>query len=254
MEVFDHYAKYYDLLYKDKDYRGEAKFVLSLLNRFASNGHSILELGCGTGIHAQLFAEAGYLVHGIDLSQTMLAAANRRRDTLEPAIRERLKFSEGDVRRFRAAHPVDVVLSLFHVFSYQASNRDLQDAFVTAAQHLQPGGTFIFDYWYGPAVLAQRPEVRIKRLKDGHMEILRIAEPLMDEQKNVVQVNYETQVRSHDQSETIHESHRMRYMFLPEIDLLAQLNGLEPVGHYEWLSERLPSSGSWAAFSVLRKR
>ena len=31
MKVFDAYAAYYDLLYRDKDYAGEAAYVLSLL-------------------------------------------------------------------------------------------------------------------------------------------------------------------------------------------------------------------------------
>jgi predicted TPR repeat methyltransferase len=34
---------------------------------------SILELGCGTGIHAEFLAKVGYHVSGVDLSEGMLA-------------------------------------------------------------------------------------------------------------------------------------------------------------------------------------
>lgn len=254
MKVFDQYARYYDLLYRDKDYRGETDFVLSLLQDHAPGSKRIFEMGCGTGIHAQMLAEAGHTVHGIDFSDTMLATAAERRQGLAAGLQERLSFGIGDVRTYRAGRSFDVVLSLFHVFSYQTANADLQAAFATAASHLESGGVFIFDYWYGPAVLAQRPETRVKRLQDGDLSILRIAESHMDDLKSVVEVNYETIVKAGESSEVIRESHRMRYLFMPEIELLASLHGFEPVSHREWLGEALPSAASWSAFSVLRKQ
>jgi len=59
MKVFENYARYYDLLYHDKDYNAEAKFVHQLLQIHAPETRSILELGCGTGSHAVLLAELG---------------------------------------------------------------------------------------------------------------------------------------------------------------------------------------------------
>lgn len=254
MKVFDQYARYYDLLYRDKDYRGEAEFVLSVLRAHADGKTSVFEMGCGTGIHAQLFAEAGYEVHGIDLSETMLATASKRRDSLSSELRERLNFSVGDVRSYRAGRKFDVVLSLFHVFSYQTDNTDLQAAFATANVHLESDGILIFDYWYGPAVLTQRPETRVKRLQDNDFSILRIAESQVNEQQCVVEVNYETFVKTDDTTEIIRETHRMRYLFLPEIELFAELHGFEVIHHREWLGATAPSSNSWAGFSVLRKK
>ena len=64
--VFDEYARYYDRLYRDKDYQAEADYVAGLIQRFNPNAHSILELGSGTGIHAALLAEKGFTVHGSD--------------------------------------------------------------------------------------------------------------------------------------------------------------------------------------------
>ncbi|GBG03764.1 SAM-dependent methyltransferase [Azospira sp. I13] len=254
MKVFDHYARYYDLLYRDKDYRGEADFIIEQVRAHAPGARSILELGCGTGIHAQLIAEAGYAVHGIDFSEAMLASAQARRAGLAPELQGRLDFSQGDVRAFRSGRTYDVVISLFHVFSYQTRNADLQAAFATAAEHLAPGGVLVFDYWYGPAVLAQRPETRVKRLSDGDLSVLRIAESSLDDMASTVDVNYETTVSVGETREVIRETHRMRYLFIPEIELLAAQFGFEPVVHQAWMEQGKPSSASWGAFSVLRKR
>ena len=80
--VFDEYARYYDLLYQDKDYQAEADYVAGLIRRFHPEARSILELGSGTGIHASLLAKKGFTVHGVERSPEMLA---RSRMLLENA-------------------------------------------------------------------------------------------------------------------------------------------------------------------------
>ncbi|WP_341999478.1 hypothetical protein [Chlorogloeopsis sp. ULAP02] len=66
MSVFGNYARYYDLLYRDKDYVGEALFIRRLIQNHAPEAQDILELGCGTGNHAVLLAKEGYKVHGVE--------------------------------------------------------------------------------------------------------------------------------------------------------------------------------------------
>ena len=61
--VFADYARYYDLLYRDKDYAAEAEYVAGLIRKFHPSARSILELGSGTGIHASLLTEKGFTVH-----------------------------------------------------------------------------------------------------------------------------------------------------------------------------------------------
>ncbi len=56
-KTFDLYSEYYDLLYKDKNYKKEADYIASLIKTNAPHTKSILELGCGTGKHASLLRE-----------------------------------------------------------------------------------------------------------------------------------------------------------------------------------------------------
>jgi predicted TPR repeat methyltransferase len=79
--VFDDYARYYNLLYRDKDYHAEADYVAGLIHRFNPTAQSILELGSGTGIHASLLAEKGFLVHGIERSAEMLVRSQTLAET-----------------------------------------------------------------------------------------------------------------------------------------------------------------------------
>jgi SAM-dependent methyltransferase len=251
MTVFNEYSRYYDLLYRDKDYPGEADFVASMIRAYHPSAASVLELGCGTGRHAELLAGRGFRLHGIDLSGGMLAEALGRRSQLPAELAAALDFTHGDVREIRLGTRFDAVISLFHVMNYQTSNSDLDAIFATAAAHLAPGGLFFFDFWYGPAVLAERPEVRIKRLNDTEIDVTRIAEPQLHQEENCVSVNYEINiVRMADGAfSRFSESHRMRYLFLPEINTLFERHGMDPVLFCEWMSGNAPGLGTWSVFA-----
>ena len=251
-KVFDSYAAYYDLLYEDKDYVSEAAYCLALLAEHGVDGGSILELGCGTGKHAEEFARRGFSLHGIDLSELMVELAEQRKPT---ELADQLRFELGDVRNARLGRQFDAVISLFHVASYQTSNQDLKAMFSTAAEHLKPGGVFVFDYWYGPAVLTDQPEVRKKRMKNEEIEVLRIAEPTMHPNENVVDVNYTINVTRRDveKPSVITETHRMRYLFLPELEDMLMNANLQLVKSAKWLTQEKLDLSSWQGLSVCCK-
>ncbi len=255
MSIFGGYSKYYDLLYQDKDYAGEVDYVIRLLKQYARNASSLLELGCGTGHHAALLVEQGYTVHGIDNSESMLGAAAVRRDALPAALAGRLRFSRGDVCTFRIDTTFDAVLSLFHVVSYQTGNNDLIAMFKNVASHLNPGGIFVFDYWYGPSVLTDRPSVRVKRMASEEIAVTRIAEPVMHPEESIVDVNYHVFIRdlASAKTEELHETHHMRYLFSTEVDFLARQTGMRVVNTGEWLTGKMPGWDTWGVCSVLTK-
>ncbi|WP_310486448.1 class I SAM-dependent methyltransferase [Chamaesiphon sp. VAR_69_metabat_338] len=262
MTVFGNYAHYYDLLYQDKDYIGETQFIHQLIRANAPAATTILELGCGTGNHAMLLAKEGYRVCGVDLSAEMLQHARDRRDRLAPELATRLEFSQGDLRQVRFVgvasqhenRQFDVVLSLFHVISYQTTNADLLAAFTTAKMHLKPGGLFIFDVWYGPTVLSDPPTVRVKRLENDSIQVTRIAEPIVYPNENLVDVNYHAFVKDKTSSaiDELSETHTMRYLFKPELELLLSQLQMQIVDCREWLTDRQAGLDTWGVYFLVR--
>jgi SAM-dependent methyltransferase len=250
MQVFDSYARYYDLLYRDKEYEKEASFVASLLTAHQPSARSLLELGCGTGRHALLLAQSGYEVTAIDRSEEMLSTARKRSSHCSG-----VSFVAGDIRSISLGTTFDACISLFHVMSYLTDNNSLSAAFRTAANHIVPGGIFIFDCWYGPGVLADPPCVRVKRLEDDSIAVTRIAEPVMHRHDNLVEVNYEVLIRekASGNCQKIQETHVMRYLFAPEVVKFAEDAGMIVEKTCEWMTgEELPDS-LWYACFVLRK-
>jgi SAM-dependent methyltransferase len=252
MSVFGAYSRYYDLLYRDKDYAGEASYLRDLIHRYTPEARSVLDLGCGTGRHDFLLAEMGYEVVGVDLSEEMLAVA-RSQQCPPRALAPR--FVRGDIRQVSLERTFDVVVALFHVMSYQVSNEDLAAALTTAARHLEPGGLFIFDFWYGPAVLTDRPAVRVKRMEGEDVSVLRVAEPILHPERNLVDVNYQILVREKATGETaeLKERHQMRYLFRPEVELLLAGNGMSVLDCSEWLTRRPSGFDTWGVCVVAQR-
>lgn len=254
--VFDEYARYYDLLYRDKDYAGEVRFVHEQLALQGGAPGALLELGCGTGRHAIELGRLGYRVTGVDLSSGMVEQAAARAAALSENERRNLSFRVGDVRSVRVEGKFDTVVSLFHVMSYQTTDDDLRAAFKTVAHHLKPGGLFLFDFWYGPAVLNDPPVVRVKRLEDEDLHVTRLAEPEQQPTQNSVIVNYDVFLKSKRTGSLseIRESHRMRYLFLPEIQKNLIDVGMELCRSGGWNSTRPLDSSTWYGFTLANKR
>lgn len=255
MSFSTRYSQYYDLFYREKDYKAEAAFVTELLDRHGIVGGTLMDLGCGTGRHAVEFASTGFSVSGVDMSPDMLARADARRITLPSAVAKRLKFQQGDARTVRTEEVYDAVVSLFHVASYQTTNADFMAMCHTAATHLPRSGLFLFDCWYGPAVLADPPKVRIKRASNEEAAVIRIAEPVTRPHENTVAVNYTILMTDWktQRIETALETHVMRYLFKPEVELMLDLSGFEVLDSVRWMGGELSAADLSATF-VARKR
>jgi SAM-dependent methyltransferase len=245
--VFRSYSGYYDLVYKDKEYSKEIDFIKHIGN--IRTGSLILDLGCGTGGHAIPLAQQGYSVTGVDISDGMLKQA------VEKAKKAALKidFRLGDIRTFRIKKSFDMVISMFAVMGYQITNDDVVHSFQTARDHLQVGGLFIFDAWYGPAVLNLRPETRVTDYPIGSDRVIRMAQPEMDILGNLVKVHYTILKLAGDKvlDETA-ETHTMRYFFVPEVALFAQNNGFKVIKVCPFMDpDRIPNELDWNVTWVL---
>jgi SAM-dependent methyltransferase len=254
--VFDAYSRYYDLLYRDKAYDAEAQYVADTCRRHMPEAVTLLDLGCGTGRHAWELVHRGFEVTGVERSPSMVRRARQLHASLAPERAAKLSFEEGDALDFRSGRRFDVVTALFHVLSYQTQNAAVRDFLQTARAHLGPGGLFVFDCWYGPAVLTEQPEARQKQMADDEFEVLRSATPTLHASRNVVDVHYRVEVRERVSgvAEEIEELHSMRYFFLPELEWYLEDAGFELIWSGEFLSGRALDERTWNALLVARRR
>jgi len=189
------------------------------------------------------------------MSEEMLAVANSHLTTLNPQP-STLRFTQGNICTVWLNLEFDAVLSLFHVMSYQTTNEMIHNVISNVYRHLKSGGIFVFDFWYGPAVLTDRPAVRVKRLEDEDLSVYRIATPVMHMNENVVDVNYEVLIEDKKTKtlDTLKETHRMRYFFLPELEFMLRSVGFSIIEDLEWMRlDRRLSPDSWYGVLIARK-
>jgi SAM-dependent methyltransferase len=214
------YADQYDLLYSDKDYEAECDLLEELFRRYATGLiKTILDLGCGTGNHAYPLARRGYQVTGVDLSPDMLAQAQQKAQaTPQPATDNLPALLLGDLRTLDLGQQFDAVLMMFAVLGYQLTNDAVLAALRSVRRHLNPGGLFVCDVWYGPAVLAVRPGERVKVVPTADGKLIRAASGVLDTYRHLCEVRYHLWRLSGMQvlSEA-EESHQVRYFFPQEL-------------------------------------
>lgn len=127
-------AKYYDLIYQNKDYDGEASFVVERFEEKSDADKKALVLGCGTGEHSRRLDEQGFDVVGMDASHEMLEKAREKSDA---------RFKQTSLPEIRTDQKFGLVLIPFGVINYLELGQ-LETA-LENIKNLMDEGVLIFD-------------------------------------------------------------------------------------------------------------
>ncbi len=253
MSVFGKYANFYDSIYQDKNYKGECDAIQEIFKKYNKKRiSSILDLGCGTGNHAFILHERGYNVLGVDRSKVMLANAESKLSKLPN--KKNIRFETGDIRNWKTDEKFDAVVMMFAVLGYQLENKDILQALKTVKAHLKRGGLFIFDVWYGPAVLYQKPSERTKTVDTTKGKIIRYAYSEIDTVRQICTVHYlTTYIQNTKQIQKIKEDHQMRFFFPKELEFYLQSTRLKllKLGAFpQW--RKTPNEKTWNIFGIAK--
>jgi 2-polyprenyl-3-methyl-5-hydroxy-6-metoxy-1,4-benzoquinol methylase len=253
--VFAEYAAYYNILYRDKDYAGETKFILQLMKKLLSRDSRnlrILDLACGTGRHAMELAQLGYAVEGSDVSKDMIEIAVRE------SKRKNLKityYNESFQTIGRIGKKYDVILSMFSAINYLSSYEDLSKALQNIYTLLDKKGIFIFDFWNGDAVIDSFSPLRVKRVSKKGKEVLRISRTTIDRLSQRATVKFHFILLEEGRiTKEFDEEHVVRYFFLQEMSDLLEANNFKVILRCPFMEvSRIVSPSDWNVTYVARK-
>ena len=250
------YADEYDILYGDKNYEAECDILEAAFARYKSTAiKTILDVGCGTGNHAIPLAHRGYAVTGVDRSPSMLEHAQQKLLTdVLPLDNNQIKFLEGDARELDLGQTFDAVLMMFSVLGLQTTNADVISTLLSVRKNLKLGGIFVFDVWYGPAVLTIRPSDRIRVIPIENGQVIRSASGTLDILRHLCGVHFHLwrMIDSQLVSET-DEMQWTRYFFPQELALFMKQANLELI-HISAFGDldQQPTDQTWNVFVVAR--
>lgn len=224
--VFAKYAKYYDLLYREKDYKKEVAFMLEALKRGGFSGKKILSLGCGTCTYEIILAQKGFSITGVDVSKQMLKIAKDKVSKLK--LTKNIKLIQGDVRDLNLSGKFDIVMCMFNVIGYQNTNEDLSKMLKNVSHLLKKNGAFFFDCWHMPAVFTDKPTKRVKKIVINGETIVRKTIPILFPEKNLLQITFDIKnYKGKKLMSRANETHIMRYFSLPELTYFLETNGIK---------------------------
>jgi ubiquinone/menaquinone biosynthesis C-methylase UbiE len=113
--------------------RVEAEFLAQAMG--LRKGEKLLDVPCGTGRHARIFAERGLRVTGIDLNPSLIRMAKRA------STRKAITYHLGDMSKLGAYRgQFDAVVNLFTSFGYFANERENGAMLREMTRALKPGG------------------------------------------------------------------------------------------------------------------
>ena len=186
--------------------------VVEVLVELAGSGRA-LELGIGTGRIALPLARRGVSVHGIDLSKAMVARLRAKRDG------EDIGVTIGDFATTTVDGSFSLAYLVFNTIMNLTTQAGQVACFRNAAAHLEPGGCFVIE--------ATIPDLR--RLPPGEtFHVFNASE----NHWGIDEYEVATQGLTSHHFETVdgtveRSSIPFRYAWPSELDLMAQLAGME---------------------------
>ena len=171
-----------------------------------AGGGAALELGIGTGRIALPLAQRGVSVHGIDLSEDMVAQLRAKPGG------EAIPVSVGDFATTRVEGSFALAYIVFNTINNLTTQEAQTACFANAAAHLEPGGCFVVEVGVRPP---------------GALTVF----DLSDDHAGIDEYDADTQrLVSHHftlvDGQWVRRSIPFRAVFPAELDLMARLAGM----------------------------
>ena len=135
------FARYYDALTADVDYRARGAYLKRLAERHGGRFRLVLDLACGTGSLAVELARLGAEVIAVDGSGEMLAQAMNKSAGLTPPV---LYLCQG-MEELDLYGTVDTTLCTLDSLNHLPDREALRRVFHRVWLFTEPGGLFLFD-------------------------------------------------------------------------------------------------------------
>ncbi|MDR3242203.1 MAG: class I SAM-dependent methyltransferase [Lactobacillaceae bacterium] len=139
MANYKTFAKLYDELFDEEAYADWFEYATG---KIENHSGKVLELAGGSGRLAIQLIQAGYDTTIFDLSEEMLALAMQHAQDAKVD----LPLIQGDMREWSDLPTKFATITSFaDSFNYLANENETLQAFKQVADHLEPGGQFLFD-------------------------------------------------------------------------------------------------------------
>ncbi len=136
---------YFDAEYYDYEFKSRKSDVEWYVAHYLKARGVVLELGVGSGRIALPAVRKGARVTGVDLSESMIEQAEKRRARLPKSKRDALELHHADMRDFNLEARFDLISIPFNAFMHLYTLEDVDRCLERVKEHLTEDGTLILD-------------------------------------------------------------------------------------------------------------
>lgn len=216
------YATHYDFFNDGKKYEEEVEFLEKVFLKYGNQEvRTILNLGCGTGMHEMYLSKKGFQLSGLDLSPEMIRIAQSKKIPCAD-------FSVGDMSQFSLNKKFDVCTIMFSALGYVLENKNVESTFLSVANHLSKKGLFVLEVWNGLGVMHLMPSSRKKDILRDELVVHRQSFPTLHAAEHRVDVQFKVDIFEKGlEKEQYTEMHRVRFFFPQELKYYLEKTGFE---------------------------
>lgn len=201
-----------------------------------ADGGAALEFAIGTGRVAIPLAERGVPVTGIEFSEPMIKRLREKVDE------QTLPVILGDMATTRADGEFSLVILVFNTIANLLTQEEQVACFRNAAAHLRPGGRFVIELWVPDLRGASRTApAQVFAAEDGYVAV----DVLDTVHQRVVSHHFQFDRDPADRRRATIGRTPHRYIWPSELDLMAQLAGMELESrHADWEGSEFTAESS----------
>ena len=156
-------AAIYDL---DSGWSEDRDYYLRAASRTPIN---ILDLGCGTGLLCNAYAEQGHKVTGVDPSAAMLEVARHKPHAAQ------IEWIKSPAQTYNSDKKFDLIIMTGHAFQVLLNDEDVNQTFRVMRRHLDKGGRIVFE--------SRNPDIDWQHDWDYEMTIKTQTGPVIESRK-----------------------------------------------------------------------
>lgn len=247
MSSYSVFARYYDDLTANIDYRKRADYFDKIIKMFKTTKENILlDLACGTGSISEKMAELGYDVIGVDNSEEMLGIAIEKKfDSGLP-----IQYLCQDMREIDMFGTVDVTICALDSINHLSSLEDVKKTFSRVSLFAEPDGLFIFDI---NTIFKHTDILANNTFTYETDDVFLVWENKLNPQNFDVKINLEFFERDNDRYYRSSESFTEKAYPVEVIDKALVDSGFEILAHYDDDSFNPPTAESQRIVIAARK-
>jgi SAM-dependent methyltransferase len=228
MRLYNELAEYYFFIEnKHRNISHDISLVKQYLPR--NSKPALLDIGCGTGEHLELFRKDGFKCTGIDASEEMIKVAKLRNGV-------GVSYDLKNMLDIDYYQKFDVTVCLFGSFNYILSNHDVDTVFYNTYRALKPGGIAFFEVWNA------YPLHRIEEKGLGHVSTTYYKETKIERDRGfrlvekrprtIVDVFYRYAIHNSGTLKYLDDKHRMRAYYQKEIERIIRDGGFKIIDRF----------------------